>query len=33
MAALRSDNASIKADADKAHLELILNGDTYTRTL
>jgi chromosome segregation ATPase len=33
MAALGSDNVSIKADADEAHVELTLDGDTYTRTL
>ncbi|MCY4729957.1 chromosome segregation protein SMC [Natronomonas gomsonensis] len=33
MAALGSDNASIKADADEAHVELDIGGETYTRTL
>mgnify|MGYP000274207094 CR=1 FL=1 len=33
MAALGSDNVSIKADADEAHVELTIDGDTYTRTL
>jgi chromosome segregation ATPase len=33
MAALGSDNVSIKADADEAHVELELDGKTYTRTL
>ncbi len=33
MAALGSDNVSIKADADEAHVELTLDGETYTRTL
>jgi peptidoglycan hydrolase CwlO-like protein len=33
MAALGSENVSIKADADEAHVELTLDGETYTRTL
>jgi len=33
MAALGSDNISMKADADKAYVELTLDGETYTRTL
>ena len=33
MSALGSDNVSIKADAEEAHVELILGGETYTRTL
>jgi len=33
MAALGSDNVSIKADAEEAHVELTIHGDTYTRTL
>lgn len=32
MAALGSDNVSVKADADEAHVELELGGETYTRT-
>jgi predicted nucleic acid-binding Zn-ribbon protein len=33
MGALGSDNVSMKADADEAHVELTIDGDTYTRTL
>ncbi|WP_336135201.1 archaea-specific SMC-related protein [Natronomonas amylolytica] len=33
MAALGSDNVSVKADADEAHVELELDGETYSRTL
>lgn len=33
MAALGSDDVSIKADADEAYVELTLAGETYTRTL
>lgn len=33
MTALGSDNTSIKADADEAHVELTLDGKAYTRTL
>jgi chromosome segregation ATPase len=33
MTALGSENVSIKADADEAHVELTIDGDTYTRTL
>jgi len=33
MAALGSDNVSIKADADEAHVELTIGDETYTRTL
>lgn len=33
MAALGSDNVFIKSDADEAHVELIFNERTYTRTL
>lgn len=33
MAALGSDNVAIKGDADKGHVELTLNGDTYNRTI
>jgi len=33
MAALGSDNVSLKADAEEAHVELTIDGDTYTRTL
>jgi peptidoglycan hydrolase CwlO-like protein len=33
MAALGSDNVSMKADADEAHVELTIDGETYTRTL
>ncbi|MHB9288827.1 archaea-specific SMC-related protein [Halobacteriales archaeon Cl-PHB] len=33
MAALGSDRVSLKADADAGHVELELDGDTYTRTL
>ena len=33
MSALGSDNVSVKADAEEAHVELILSGETYTRTL
>jgi hypothetical protein len=33
MAAVGSDNISVKADAEKAHVELTLNGETYTRTI
>ncbi len=33
MAALGSDDVSMKADADKAYVELVLNRETYTRTL
>ena len=33
MSALGSDNVSVKADAEEAHVELTLGGETYTRTL
>jgi len=33
MAALGSDDVSIKADAEEGHAELTLDGETYTRTL
>ena len=33
MAALGSDDASVKGDATEGHVELTLNGTTYTRTL
>lgn len=33
MAALGSENASLKADADEGFVELTLDGETYTRTL
>jgi DNA repair exonuclease SbcCD ATPase subunit len=33
MASLGSDTVSIKADADEAHAELALEGNTYSRTL
>jgi chromosome segregation ATPase len=33
MAALGSDDVSVKADADEAHVELDIAGETYTRTL
>jgi len=33
MAAVGSDNVSVKADAEEAHVELTLNGKTYTRML
>jgi DNA repair exonuclease SbcCD ATPase subunit len=33
MAALGSDDVSVKADADEAHVELEIAGETYTRTL
>jgi DNA repair exonuclease SbcCD ATPase subunit len=33
MAAVGSDNVSVKADADEAHVELMLDGATYTHTL
>lgn len=33
MAALGSDDVSVKADADEAHVELTLDGETYARTL
>jgi len=33
MAALGSEDVSMKADADEAHVELALDGETYTRTL
>jgi len=33
MAAVGSDNISVKADAEEAHVELTLNGETYRRTL
>lgn len=33
MAALGGDDVSVKADADKAHVELDIDGETYTRTL
>ena len=33
MTAVGSDDVSIKADAEKAHVELTLDGKTYTRTL
>lgn len=33
MAAVGSDNVSVKADADEAHVELTLGGTTYTHTL
>ena len=33
MAVVGSENVSVKADAEEAHVELTLDGDTYTRTL
>ena len=33
MAAVGSNNVSVKADADEAHVELTLDGTTYTHTL
>lgn len=33
MAAVGSDNVSVKADAEEAYVEMILNGESYTRTL
>jgi DNA repair exonuclease SbcCD ATPase subunit len=33
MAAVGSENVSVKADAEEAHVELSLDGETYTRTL
>lgn len=33
MAAVGSENVSVKADADEAHVELTLGGTTYTHTL
>lgn len=33
MAAFGSNRASLKADADEGHVELTLDGETYTRTL
>lgn len=33
MAAVGSDNISVKADAQKAHVELALGGESYTHTL
>ena len=33
MAAVGSDNVSVKADAEEAHVKMILNGESYTRTL
>ena len=33
MAAVGSDNISVKADAEEAHVELTLDGESYTRTL
>jgi DNA repair exonuclease SbcCD ATPase subunit len=33
MAALGSDNVSMKGDAEEAHVELDIGGETYTRTL
>jgi DNA repair exonuclease SbcCD ATPase subunit len=33
MAAVGSDNVSVKADAEEAHVKMTLDGDTYTRTL
>jgi len=33
MAAIGSDNGSVKADAEEAHVKLTLGGETHTRTL
>lgn len=33
MAALGSDDISVKADAEKAHVDLEIGGETYTRTI
>jgi chromosome segregation ATPase len=33
MAAHGSDNVSLKADSDEGHVELVIDGETYTRTL